>query len=306
MKISLQPPLSIYEIGQRDNQEDAIAQWDNRLFVLCDGMGGHEHGEVASQTVSQSIVTWFKEHVNPEEPFTDDLLKEAIEYAYTELDKYANGNPRQMGTTLTLIYIHKQGITAAHMGDSRIYHIRPGIGVLYQSRDHSLVFDLFQSGEISYEEMKNFAQKNVVTRAMTPGEDNRMRTDIIHITDIIHNDYFFMCSDGMLEQMDNGQLVTLLSSQLTDEEIKNELIEVTKGNQDNHSAWILHIKEVIKEQGDDQLDNEEPISRYNAINILPHIEENEDDDVVVVNLSKQSIFQKVIAHLKDICKPCNN
>ena len=298
MKISLQPPLSIYEIGQRDNQEDAITQWDNRLFVLCDGMGGHEHGEVASQTVSQSIVTWFKEHVNPEDPFTDNHLKEAIEYAYTELDKYANSNPRQMGTTLTLLYIHKQGVTAAHMGDSRIYHIRPGIGVLYQSRDHSLVFDLFQAGEISYEEMNNFAQKNVVTRAMTPGEDNRMRPDIIHITDIQPNDYFYMCSDGMLEQMDNGQLVTLLSSQLTDEGIKNELIELTKGNQDNHSAWILHIKEVIKDQGDDQLENEVTSSRYNARNILPNpVCDDEDEDVIVVE-ERKCFFNKIIGLFK--------
>lgn len=310
MRIDLYPPFSIHEIGQRDNQEDAIAQWDNRLFVLCDGMGGHEHGEVASQTVCQSIVTWFKEYVNPDDLFTDDLLKEAIEYAYTELDKYANGNPRQMGTTLTLLYLHKQGITAAHMGDSRIYHIRPNSSpklgevrrglnecILYQSRDHSLAFDLFQSGEITYEEMLNFAQKNVVTRAMTPGEDNRMRPDIIHITDIQPDDYFYMCSDGMQEQMDNNQLVSLLSSKLTDEDKRDQLVKLTKDNQDNHSAWILHIKDVIKDEGDDQSENEESQSRYNALNILPHIDEN-DDDVVVVELSKQSIFQKFLAYFK--------
>ena len=169
MKIDVFPPLSIHEIGQRDNQEDSIAQWDNRLFVLCDGMGGHEKGEVASQTVCQAIVRWFEEHINPDDLFTDDLLKEAIEYAYTELDKYADStHPRQMGTTLTLLYIHKQGVTAAHMGDSRIYHIRPysppelgGVrgglknGILYQSRDHSLVFDLFQAGERSLPSRRN-------------------------------------------------------------------------------------------------------------------------------------------------------
>ena len=198
MKISIFPPLSIHEIGQRPNQEDNIAQWNNRLFVLCDGMGGHEKGEVASQTICQTLVKWFEEHVNPDNTFTDDQLRNALEYAYQQLDQYADGNPRQMGTTLTLLYIHTRGITAAHIGDSRIYHIRPfsppklgGVrdslneGILYQSRDHSLVFDLFQAGEISYEEMQNFTQKNVITRAMTPGEDNRMRPDIIHITDII-------------------------------------------------------------------------------------------------------------------------
>ena len=69
MNISIYPPLSLHEIGQRDNQEDALALWDNRLFVLCDGMGGHEKGEVASQTVCQSLVNWFEEHINPDDSY---------------------------------------------------------------------------------------------------------------------------------------------------------------------------------------------------------------------------------------------
>ena len=299
MRISLYPPLSIHEIGNRNNPEDAL--WplqptvNDRLFVLCDGMGGHEHGEVASQTVTQALGQWFAEHVDASSPLTDEQLREAIEYAYQQLDQYADGSPKQMGTTLTILYIGNNGITAAHMGDSRIYHIRPGVGVLYQSRDHSLVFDLFQSGEITFEEMKNFKQKNIVTRAMTPGEDNRMRADIIHISDIQPGDYFYMCSDGMLEQMDNDQLVALLSSQFTDEEKKNKLIELTKVNQDNHSAWIIHIKDVIKEDADDQLVNEEPTARCNAINIIPQTIEENDNDVVIVRQApkKNSFFARL-------------
>ena len=288
MKISLYPPLSIHEIGQRPNQEDSIIQWKNSLFVLCDGMGGHEKGEVASNTVCQSLATWFEQNVNPNALFTDEQLSEALEYAYQQLDKYADGNIRQMGTTLTLLYIHKQGVTAAHIGDSRIYHIRPGVGVLYQSRDHSLVFDLFQSGEISYEEMLNFNQKNVITRAMTSGEDNRHRPDIIHITDIQPDDYFYMCSDGMLEQMSNDELVMLLSSETKDENKRQQLIAATSDNQDNHSAWIIHVKDVVKEEGDEQLENEELTSRCNAMNILPQTGDNNDvqivdDDVVMVS-----------------------
>ena len=295
MKIELYPPLSIHEIGQRDNQEDSIAQWDNRLFVLCDGMGGHEKGEVASQTVCQTIVSWFEEHINPDDPFTDDQLRAAIEYAYSELDKFDDNSPRKMGTTLTLLYIHKQGVTAAHMGDSRIYHIRPNSspklgearrglknGLLYQSRDHSLVFDLFQAGEITYDEMLNYPQKNIVTRAMTPGEDNRMRPDIIHISDIQPGDYFYMCSDGMLEQMSNDELLTLLSSEATDEEKRKRLIEATVNNQDNHSAWLIHIKEVIEEEGDKAFENEEPTSRCNALNIMPVVDSDSDSDVQVI------------------------
>ena len=324
MKISLYPPLSIHEIGQRDNQEDAIAQWNNRLFILCDGMGGHEHGEVASQTVCQSLTTWFDQNVNPDNPFTDDQLREALEYAYQQLDQYADGNPKQMGTTFTLLYIYAQGVTAAHMGDSRIYHLRPysppklgGVGgglrsaegrllpegrknegILYQSRDHSLVFDLFQAGEITYEEMSTFPQKNMVTRAMTPGEDNRMRPDIIHITDIQPDDYFYMCSDGMLEQMSNNELVDLLSSDATDDDKRQQLIAATSMNQDNHSAWIIHIKDVVKEEGDEQLVNEESTSRCNAINILPQTADNSDveivdDDVVIVSAPQKPKKRKI-------------
>ena len=298
MKISLFPPLSIHEIGQRTNQEDAIAQWGNRLFVLCDGMGGHEKGEVASQTVCQSLVRWFEENVKGDS-FTDDQLYTALEYAYIELDKFDDNSLRKMGTTFTLLYIHSKGITAAHMGDSRIYHIRPNVGILYQSRDHSLVFDLFQSGEILYNEMKNFAQKNIVTRAMTPGNDNRMRPDIIHITDIQPSDFFYMCSDGMLEQMCNDELTSLLSSNKTDEEKRQIMIAATVNNQDNHSAWFIHIKDVIKEEGDEELENEEPTARCNAINILPKIDvgvkkADEDDVIVVKKVEKtKSLLQRM-------------
>lgn len=298
MKIDIYPPLSIHEIGFRENQEDSIAQWDDKLFVLCDGMGGHEHGEVASQTVCLSIVDWFSKHIENDAPLDDNQLREAIEYAYTELDKYADGNPKQMGTTLTLLYIGNKCITAAHMGDSRIYHIRPNKNLLYQSRDHSLVFDLFQSGEITYDEMKNFKQKNIVTRAMTPGEDNRMRPDIIHITDIQPGDYFYMCSDGMMEKMTNNELFTLFSADMDDKMKVGQLKMATNQSFDNHTAWIIHIKDVIKEENDDQYENEEETSRINAINILPHpVYDTEGDDVVVVGY-KKSLFQKIIGLFK--------
>ena len=307
MKISIYPPLFIHEIGQRPNQEDSIAQWDNRLFVLCDGMGGHEKGEVASQTICQSLVRWFEQNIQ-EVSFTDDQLRDALEYAYTELDKYDDGNPRKMGTTLTLLFIHAQGITAAHIGDSRIYHIRPSMhneGILYQSRDHSLVFDLFQAGEISYDEMATFPQKNIVTRAMTPGLDNRMKPDIIHIIDILPDDYFFLCSDGMLEQIDrdNQLLLALFTSHASDTLKRDQFISETLNNQDNHSAWIIHIKEIICEISDERLVNEEPTARCNAINIIPHVVAEDDNDVVIINENpKRLSFYKWIKNLFSIIK----
>ena len=294
MKYRLFSPLSIQEMGQRNNQEDALwpanASKDDRLFILCDGMGGHEKGEVASQTVSQSIGEWMNIHTIPDMPLEDEKLLGALDYAYNALDQYADGSIRQMGTTLTLLYMHRNGATAMHMGDSRIYHIRPGVGLLYQSRDHSLVFDLYVTGEISYEDMQNYPQKNIVTRAMMPGKDNRMRPDIIHISDILPGDWFFMCSDGMLEQMGGNELVNILSSKGSDREKLQELVEKTKDNLDNHSAWLIHIEEAVREESDNQLENEEPVARCNALNILPH--EDDSEDVVVVMKPKRSILQK--------------
>lgn len=315
MKITIHQPLYIFEIGQRANQEDSLyptgekATSEDRLFVLCDGMGGHEHGEVASQTVCKALGNWFSDNETPSQPLTDNQLLAAIEYAYNALDTKDNGNIKKMGTTLTLLYIHARGITAAHIGDSRIYHIRPqssspsgrlGGAILYQSRDHSLVFDLFQSGEISHEEMATFPQKNIITRAMQPGEENRMRPDIVHITDVQPGDYFYMCSDGMLEQMTNEELAALLSSDISDEEKRNQLIKATANNKDNHSAWLIHVKYVINEDGDDKLVNEEPTSRCNAVNIIKtrQAEEtkqkqaiianyNDDNDVVMVSTASR-------------------
>lgn len=297
MKIEIYPPLCIHELGQRANQEDAIAQWDNRLFVLCDGMGGHEKGEVASQTVCQSLVKWFEENIK-DNLFTDDQLRDAIEYAYTELDKFDDESLRKMGTTLTLLYLYSKGVIAAHIGDSRIYHIRPNETILYQSRDHSLVFDLFQAGDISYEEMFIHPQKNIITRAMSPGKDNRHRPDIIHITDIKPDDYFYMCSDGMLEQMTNDELLSLLSANTSDEDKQKRLTELTANNQDNHSTWLIRIKNVVCEEGDEQLVNEEPTARCNAINIIPKAIAGNEENVVIVQEVKKT--KSLLQRLKEI------
>ncbi len=285
MKIEIYQPQAIWELGQRDNQEDSIfpafgkATDDDRLFILCDGMGGHEHGEVASQTVckamSDTILSLSKQS------FTDDDLLDALQTAYRQLDCLDNSHLRKMGTTLCLLYFHQGGLTAAHIGDSRIYHIRPKENrILYQSRDHSLVYDLYQAGEISYEEMRTSPQKNIITRAIQPGEESRVRPAIVHIADIQPGDYFYICSDGMLEQMSNDELCRLLSADGSDEKKRMQLIAATSDNKDNHSACLIHIKEVMREAGDNMLLDDEQTSKDNALNIRPQSQSN---DVSIVS-----------------------
>ena len=276
MKIILYTPQAIHELGKRSNQEDCIfpakdtATPDDRLFVVCDGMGGHERGEVASETVCQGLATWFNSHVGDTNILTDGQLREALEYAYEQLDTKDRGEFRKAGTTLTLLFFHRGGCTAAHIGDSRIYHVRPSShSILYQSRDHSLVFELYQSGEITYEEIKTHPMRNQVNRAMIPGKDNRSKADIVHIVDICPDDYFLICSDGVLEHLENDDIVRWLSSAKDDEEKCKQLREMTCDNDDNHSAYIVHVREVTIEEGDEDLPDDEKTVKFNAIRIIP-------------------------------------
>ena len=291
MRINIYQPLAIHELGKRANQEDSIypivgkATENDRLFLLCDGMGGHEHGEVASQSVCKSLSSFLLQHAVASEGLEDKLLSDALAYAYEELDKLTiAGDSRQMGTTLTLLYFHSNGCTAAHIEDSRIYHLRPSSHtILYKSRDHSLVYDLYQAGELTNEEMKTFPQKNVITRAMIAGDRNHPKPDVIHISDIQPGDYFYICSDGMLEQMEDEELLDVFSANVRDEEKQQMLISETSDNKDNHSAYIVHIKEVSHEEADVSLVNEEPTAKCNALNIKPDVEEvSASPDVEIV------------------------
>lgn len=249
-------PLSIYELGQRANQEDSIypeqgkATADDRLFVLCDGMGGHDSGEVASQAVCQAMSEYVLSHTSPEETFSDENFNEALSTAYDVLDEKDNEAAKKMGTTMTFLKFHRDGCLLAHIGDSRIYHIRPSEKeIRFKTRDHSLVNDLMAIGEITPEEAKTSKQKNVITRAMQPHLDRRPKADIKHITDICPGDYFFLCSDGMLEETEDSDLLNILSDpESSDEEKLEILIKVSENNKDNHSAYLIHVLEVTVEE----------------------------------------------------------
>lgn len=281
MKIQLHEPHFIHHIGQRDNQEDSLLPADNmataetRLFLVCDGMGGHSGGEVASGTVCRAFDEYFSAKAVYTDIVDDSVLTGALAYAYTKLDAADDGAFKKMGTTLTLVCFHKGGVTMAHAGDSRIYHIRPGQAMpLYKSRDHSLVYDMYQAGEITYEEMKTDRRKNIITRALMPGEENRVELSIAHTTDVMPGDYFYLCSDGMLEVMEDDELVQIVSADMPDADKIQILLNRTIENKDNHTAYLLKVASVAAEEGDKALLHDEDTSRCNAMNIVPR---NYDD-----------------------------
>lgn len=280
MKISIRQPLWFTEIGAKDNQEDYL--WPNppkvterqRIFVLCDGMGGQDGGEIASETAATSIGVYLTSHRPKDGYVSEDLLNEALSYAYDELDKRDNPqSQRKMGTTMACIVIHRGGVLAAHIGDSRIYHIRPSLanvenglsGIVYQSADHSLVNDLIRAGELTEEEARNFTQKNVITRAMQPKLQRRYKAEIYNIDDVQEGDFFFICCDGVLEQLSNERLGTIIAEEsLSDGDKIAAIKSVCDGKtKDNYSCWLIPVNEVIPEFSD-QKANEEVVATISS------------------------------------------
>lgn len=267
MKITIRKPLGYSQIGRKDQQEDAVwplfsdVSADNPCIVLCDGVGGSEHGEVASQTSSKVIGEYLTAVAKSQPVVTEADVNAAVNLAYDELEKIDTESSEDgtisMATTLTCVCLHEEGILAAHMGDSRIYQIRPGVGLLYQSSDHSLVNALLQAGELTIEEAKTFPRKNVITKAIQPHGNKRFNAEVLQLTDVKAGDYLFLCCDGVLEQLTNERLVEILSMSCPDEE-KIQLLEAesTDKTRDNYTAYLIPIDNVEGESSivqDDEL-----------------------------------------------------
>ena len=259
MKITIRQPQCFTEIGRKENQEDYL--WPSpkeataacRVFLMCDGVGGQDHGEVASRTAATALGTYLTNHLTENRKLTKVLFEEALSYAYDALDQADSAVSSKMATTMTCLAIHSGGALIAHIGDSRVYHIRPSLadtngrtGIIYQSTDHSLVNDLLRAGELTEEEAANFPHKNVITRAMQPHMERRCKADIYNEEDVQAGDYFFLCCDGVLEQLTNDKLGSILADTSKDDKAKIRAIKaVCDGNtRDNYTCWLIPVESV--------------------------------------------------------------
>ena len=153
-----------------------------------------------------------------------------------------------MGTTLTFLAICTDGILLAHIGDSRIYQFRQGKGVVYQTRDHSLVNDLIAAGELTEAEARTCPQRNVITRAVQPHQPTMSKATfkVIPYNNVAPGDVFMLCCDGIVEQLDNNDLQQImLANQPLGQRI-DALKQTccTRGTRDNHSCWAFEVEKV--------------------------------------------------------------
>ena len=254
MEIKILQPAYFTECGQKPNQEDALfprageATTNHRIFMVCDGIGGHEKGEVASNCVAETIGENLADAPLCSIEEMKEYFQKALTLTYDTLDQLDadNTSRRKMGTTLTFLALCADGILIAHIGDSRVYQLRPGSGILFQTRDHSLVYDLIAAGELTEEEARTFPQRNIITRAVQPNQEYRARPTFDIITDLRPGDIFFLCSDGVIEKVENDELQDfLLADAPLDEKLeKLRTCCLDRQTHDNNTCYAIELSHV--------------------------------------------------------------
>ncbi|MDU1310403.1 PP2C family serine/threonine-protein phosphatase [Clostridium sp.] len=186
----------VSDIGMVRNLNEDYAKYlecnDFKIYVVADGMGGHNAGEVASKMAAEGIVNYVGENFS--ENTKDVVLKNAIEKVNKDIYFHSLKNDclNGMGTTITACLITKDWIKIANVGDSSCFGITNN-EIIKITKDHSLVQELVDSGSISENEAANHPKKNIITRAI--GTSDKVNVDIF---DIIENKYdkYVLCSDG--------------------------------------------------------------------------------------------------------------
>lgn len=224
------------DVGRvRTNNEDAVFTSD-RLFAVADGMGGHQGGEVASDTALRTLDQAFVES-------TTDGLLDAAHHANDAVLERAAGDPdlRGMGTTLVAIAPMEgsEAIAWINVGDSRLYLLRDG-ELTQISEDHSLVQEAVRAGDLSPEEAQTHPQRNIVTRALGIDPDVEIDGDRV---DAFAGDRYLLCSDGLYEFVDDDKIASTLRRLDDPTEAARELVRLANegGGRDNITVVVVDV-----------------------------------------------------------------
>lgn len=230
----------------REKNEDAGGIFYNmteqQLLVLCDGMGGHKAGEVASGFVVQRLKELFEEENLVEEHQAEDWLRMKLQKVNRELYSYAltDDNFKGMGTTAVAALIFDKHAVIANIGDSRAYLVNSR-EIEQITNDHSFVNHLVMTGQITEEEAFTHPQRNIITRVM--GTDKFVVPDI-YVKRLNFNDYLLMNSDGLTDFVRPFQIKEQLNQDLPLEAQGQALLELAQihDSTDNVSLVLAEIE----------------------------------------------------------------
>ena len=229
----------------RQNNEDVWASvLEKRLFILADGMGGHQAGEVAAKEAVQYFLSRFQSAVPKSDTPQDiqEMIRAIIRDTNTFIFRLGQTHEllRGMGTTFCCLYFLEDFALYAHVGDSRIYRVRDG-QVMQLTHDHSLLRELIDLGQIREQQIDEFLYKNIITRAI--GTESNVEPTV-EVTPLQIGDLYLLCSDGLSDLLSVEEIQTVLVASLTIEEKVRSLIAEAKqrGGHDNITVVIVEIR----------------------------------------------------------------
>jgi PPM family protein phosphatase len=257
----LEPQQLVYGCGQsigkqRDHNEDCVfalsiaiggeeTSYPLGLYIVADGMGGHQYGEVASAAAARTMAGSLLKHflpylINPSSGMDDslqDLMRSAINDAQKAVTQAAPGS----GTTLTAALVLGQQMTIGHVGDSRAYAIHQYGGGEILTRDHSLVKRLEELGQISPEEAAIHPQRNVLYRALGQGEV--LEPDIF-TAPFPQSGYLLLCSDGLWSVLSDSTIFKHVNAEKDLQSTCQRLVNAANeaGGPDNISVILVKLK----------------------------------------------------------------
>ena len=237
----------ISDIGLvRQNNEDVWKQLPKkRFYFLADGMGGHKAGEVAAKEAIAKLVDIIE--TDPRFSESDlamdharSLISHAIQDANTHVYNLGRKDPelRGMGTTLCCLYFHPEGLIYAHVGDSRIYRLR-NKKLQQMTKDHSLLRELLELGQLKENQAEDFAYKNIITKAI--GTEAHVHPSV-RLIDVANDDIYMMCSDGLSDMVKKEEMEVILNKKITLKEITEQLVALANEHGGNDNITIVTVK----------------------------------------------------------------
>lgn len=239
------------DVGRvRTSNEDSFG-YDQRLgvYVVCDGMGGHAAGEVASRIAVDTVLAYFRD----QEPMAADaslidapmgarLLADAVNKANESILEYADANKATsgMGTTLVAARFCDGKFTIAHVGDSRIYLFREG-ALVQLTEDHSFVMEQVRRGVLTVEEAKHSAAQHIITRALGTGDDSP--PDLAEFP-AQEGDVLLLTTDGILRHVTDPEIKTILAQIPSLQLACDTLVDAANedGGEDNSTCMLLRVR----------------------------------------------------------------
>jgi len=232
--------------GDRDQNEDNYAHTESpfgNCFIVCDGLGGHGKGEVASAFVSQCIKAYFEECSNPDE-FFEDCFDKAQDGLLAE--QKSSHSTFEMKTTAVVLYIGEDRFRFGHIGDSRLYHFRKN-KVFERTMDHSVPQMLALAGDIKEKQIRSHPDRNRLLRVMGVEWDTS-KYELSDYLNVQSGDAFLLCSDGFWEPITEKEMCKALKKSSNAQDWLEEMSRIVKANgegtnMDNYTAIAVICKE---------------------------------------------------------------